>query len=635
MGSFSYFQENFLYMKSMLLGAAFLCFGGLIAQDSLQLADLSSFKSQAGNWQIVGGVEIHPFKDIHDKAPEKKKRRWWQKKNKNKMPEIKALSTEPGTGILINLPSEGKQDALITNWEHGDLMLELEVMMPKGSNSGIYLQGRYEVQLYDSWGVQYPKFSDIGGIYRNWENAPETAFAGIAPSANPARPPGVWQQMKIHFRAPRFNDQGQKTENARFVYVELNGVPMHENVEVPHATGGPISQLEVASGPLMIQGDHGEVAFRNIKYTRFQPATASVSDLTFKAYHGTFNSIEELDKAEVVYEGKSPFIDVRVAEKENNYGLIYEGILHIDQADEYSILAGYGGGARLTLNGKVLDENNTAWSWGGLRSTTYLEPGRYPFKLETIKAAGWWPPVLGFSISTKSTEPVDFHTEESFSRLAYIVPRILVEPEADPKMLRGFVRFEGEKLKSHTMGVGTPEGVHYVYDLESGHVLGMWRGYFVDATPMWRDRGNGSFNPQGDVNWTFDGKGFLNADGEQQFRSTGYSVDAETRLPIFHGKSKHLKYAEKITPNANGTGLQVQMLTESIAEGTQLSQTSLPVYVVAQGKIESIEAGLFKVNERYYIKTANADALRMVEGEGNTQMLTFDMTGTLTYEILW
>ena len=115
-------------MKSLLLGAALLCVGGLMAQDSLQLADLSSFKSQAGNWQIVGGVEIHPFKDIHKEEPTKKKRGWFKKKKK-KAPEVKAVSTSPGTGILINLPSEGKTDALITDWEHGDLMLELEVMM--------------------------------------------------------------------------------------------------------------------------------------------------------------------------------------------------------------------------------------------------------------------------------------------------------------------------------------------------------------------------------------------------------------------------------------------------------------------------------------------------------------------------
>ena len=617
-------------MKSLLLGATLLCMTGVVAQESLSLADLSGFEPQTGNWQIVGDVEMHPFKDIHEKESAKKKRAWFRKKKKKEKTEVKPITTSPGSGILINLPSEGKQDALLTSWEHGDIMLQLEVMLPKGSNSGIYLQGRYEIQLYDSWGVKYPKFSDIGGIYRNWENEPSKAFAGIAPSASPARPPGVWQDLRIHFRAPRFNEKGEKIENARFVSVRLNGVPIHENVEVPHATGGPVSQKETATGPLMIQGDHGPVAFRNIRYTLYESASVSVSDLTYKAYHGAFNSLEELESAELVYEGKSPFIDVRVAEKENNYGVIYEGTLKVDKADQYTLRMPYGGGGRMTLNGEVLDENNTAWSWGGLTHTANLDPGTYPFKLETIKAAGWWPPVLGFSISSPSTEPVDFHTEDSFSRLAYIVPRILVEPESGPRMLRGFVRYPGERqAHSHTMGVGTPEGVHYIYDLEAGHVLGMWRGYFIDATPMWRDRGNGSFNPQGDVSWTFSGKSIESTGGD--FRSLGYTIDSESRMPIFHGKNDHWKYSEKVKPTAERKGLDIKLHFNTLEEGADAASLPAASYTLASGEIKLIEPNLYRVNNRYFIKVLDGSGLQLSE-----ESLTLPVsTSSFHYEILW
>jgi hypothetical protein len=153
----------------------------------------------------------------------------------------------------------------LSNQEHGDLELELEVMLPRGSNSGIYLQGRYEVQLLDSWGVKNPKFGDIGGIYRNWENEKGKIYMGKAPLSNPAKAPGLWQKFKISFRAPRFDAAGNKIENARFVYVDLNGVRIHDNVEVPLPTGGPIENNEKPTGPLMIQGDHGPVAIRNIR----------------------------------------------------------------------------------------------------------------------------------------------------------------------------------------------------------------------------------------------------------------------------------------------------------------------------------------------------------------------------------
>ncbi|NJO01592.1 MAG: DUF1080 domain-containing protein [Bacteroidia bacterium] len=96
---------------------------------------------------------------------------------------------QDGQGILINMNNDTLKDHLLTTWEHGDIELELEVMVPKGSNSGIYLQGRYEVQLLDSWGKADPAYSDIGGIYRNWETEPAKIYAGKAPSPMPPKPP--------------------------------------------------------------------------------------------------------------------------------------------------------------------------------------------------------------------------------------------------------------------------------------------------------------------------------------------------------------------------------------------------------------------------------------------------------------
>ena len=79
------------------------------------------------------------------------------------------LRTEPGTGVLVNQNDETNRDNLLTTWEHGDLELKVDVMIPKGSNSGLYFQGRYEIQLLDSWGKENPTFADLGGIYQRWD----------------------------------------------------------------------------------------------------------------------------------------------------------------------------------------------------------------------------------------------------------------------------------------------------------------------------------------------------------------------------------------------------------------------------------------------------------------------------------
>ena len=95
-------------------------------------------------------------------------------------------------------------------------------MVPKGSNSGVYFQGRYEIQVFDSYGVPAPKYSDCGGIYRRWDpkrGKGNEGFEGQPPRRNASKPPGQWQAFDVVFRAPRFDENGKKTANARFIKV--------------------------------------------------------------------------------------------------------------------------------------------------------------------------------------------------------------------------------------------------------------------------------------------------------------------------------------------------------------------------------------------------------------------------------
>jgi hypothetical protein len=142
-------------------------------------------------------------------------------------------------GELVNtLPSSD----LITRATFTDFRLELEVNVPPGGNSGIYLRGRHEVQVQDDFG-RPPDSRRMGGIYGQ-----------VTPLALPARPAGVWQQFTI-------------TLVGRRVTVVLNGITILDQAEIPGITGGALDSREGAPGPIMLQGDHSGVRYRNIRIT--------------------------------------------------------------------------------------------------------------------------------------------------------------------------------------------------------------------------------------------------------------------------------------------------------------------------------------------------------------------------------
>jgi hypothetical protein len=156
----------------------------------------------------------------------------------------------------------------MTKEDYQDVEVHLEFMIPKGSNSGIYLMGRYEIQILDSFGRGKVGHGDLGGLYQRWDTRrpkKQFGFEGVPPKVNAAKAPGEWQTIDITFRAPRFDAEGKKSENAKFVKVMVNDQLVHENQEAAGPTRAHPLKDEAAKGPIAIQGDHGPIAIRSFK----------------------------------------------------------------------------------------------------------------------------------------------------------------------------------------------------------------------------------------------------------------------------------------------------------------------------------------------------------------------------------
>jgi hypothetical protein len=139
-------------------------------------------------------------------------------------------------GVLINA-SPGND--LVSEQRFDDFKLKAEFRYPKGSNSGIYLRGRYEVQLEDNFGDE-PDSHKIGGVY-----------GYLTPASNAAKKPDEWQTVEI-------------TLVGRHVTIVLNGDPIIQNQAIPGITGGALDSDESKPGPILLQGDHGPVEFRHV-----------------------------------------------------------------------------------------------------------------------------------------------------------------------------------------------------------------------------------------------------------------------------------------------------------------------------------------------------------------------------------
>ena len=176
--------------------------------------------------------------------------------------------SKPGKNIAV-VEKRSKAAYLVTKQSHGDIEAVIEFMVPKGSNSGIYFMGRYEIQVFDSFAKADVEHSDCGGIYQRWGKNKDN---GQPPRVNASTAPGTWQKFEVVFRAPRFDENGSKTENAKFIKVVHNGQLIHENAEVTGPTRAAMkgSLPEETMGPIRIQGDHGPVAYRTFKIKHVQ-----------------------------------------------------------------------------------------------------------------------------------------------------------------------------------------------------------------------------------------------------------------------------------------------------------------------------------------------------------------------------
>lgn len=589
----------------------------------VDLTDLSAFKTVSENWKVARSAYVDRSKE-------------------------RTLSFEEGSGVLVNLPTDEAKENLFTSFEHGDIEVAVDVMMPKGSNSGLYFQGRYEVQLLDSWDVDNPQHSDLGGIYHRWDDdrgKGKEGYEGSAPKMNAAKSPGLWQHFRIIFHAPKFDASGEKTENARFEKVWLNGVLVQENVEVSGPTRAAAFEDEKPLGPLMIQGDHGPVAIKNFGYKTYEDRKVKLTDMAMIEYENGTVAFPDLDSLAPMRKIKTDSISANMASgKRASRILKYDGSMNIPDPGDYlfELKLNEGGGLLLVDNDTVvnLDGDYNLDSLG--LGKVSLQKGNVPFTLIYNKHRAWR---RGFSLEVEGPGIQKYTlTAPNSLDLSGVRPEenIMVQALDEPVAQRSFLMHNGKK-RTHCVSVGTPSGTHFAYDLTLGSLLKVWHGDFLDATEMWHSRGERQLGVPAGFTVSFHGDtefAVLGNEGsvwpenlpeDSEQRSLGYEF-GEDRIPVFSYRLGSSTVSDKMIPSKT-----LRMLHRTI---TANGEQGIWHKVAAGEAIEKLPDGTFIVNdESYFIDFSDSNELNPVvrESNGVEELLVKIPAGEqkIDYNIIW
>ncbi len=396
----------------------------------------------------------------------------------------RVLTTTPGDEMLVHVAKKkDRPDDLVTASDYGDLDLQLDYLLAEGAEATLYLHDVYPVTLADSRGVAAPTARTNGGA------------AGYPPRQHVGRAPGLWQRLRIQFSAPRFDSAGRKTAPARLLRAELNGVTIHEDLQLETPEGGD----ERAEAPIRFAIDRGAVALKDIAIKR----------------------LPELPRQEQ-QNGPDPIL--------------------------------------------VTAQVNTT--------------------------------------------------------------------------LRSFMDIPGGPRVVHAISVGHPQQVHYTYDLDNGSLFQVWRGGFLDATPMWNNRGNGTSKVLGSpihfgvpslavgklattgALWPTDTAG-------TGYKPNGYVLDAQD-LPTFRYHIYGQQVADAIRPLANGEGFDRTVTVMGNTDGLYLRLAVSPT-IVDQGK------GVFLIGDNaWYLKVEEAGKGRpfVRDGQAGKELLV-PITSVIRYSIIF
>jgi len=602
----------------------------VILAQRIALDNFSAFKTPSDNWQIVGNVLINPLVEG-------------------------SFETSHGQDILVGTTSSREVSSkLETIMQYGDATVEFDIMLSHGASAVVWIQGRYGLRMVDSWKADKISLSENGAIIPP-SKLKGADKIGYIPSMNVVRAPGTWQHVKLVFEAPRFGSNGKKIQRARVVSVEQNGVLIQENQYLSAPSNETLFSTEQQEGPLAFQVNKGHIAIKNIEITKYTDQKVEIEELSYQLYLEKFLDDEfiywggaagdqiplpDLTRRKPDKRGNLERIHTRMVRGEgNDFALIYEGKLKIPVTGEYEFEMVRNGVGSFQINGQELTRWDILHYKGQTNGKTSLEAGIHTFKLLYLN---FGQPNAGLFVKSLGIRAHPLHEGGQIPQDSTIEP-ILLTPYDEPLIQRSFLKYDDNQKLLNSVNVGTPNGVHYSYDMATGALVLVWRGSFADATPMWHERGDQPgrhqvLEPTGSVlRLTADQQLWFEENESNKIQRHGYTIN-NSKEPAFNYTIGPVKVKDKILTEKSAPSLKriLQFTNDS-----EYSSRTINYRLASAVNIKKITAGLYSIDgHTYFISLDDGSEPVIIQEEGKQNLIITLKIGSkktkeLTYSVVW
>jgi hypothetical protein len=525
----------------------------------------------------------------------------WQSAEKITLNPVNEKKTQIIEGKSI-VYTKSPNASIVSEIKLQDLKLKFYILQSKSGNTKLNLGDNLSL-IFDMNSID-----SYGAILKNNETITK-------PLTDAKRKEGLWQKVELVLSLTGLNGIPVIEK------VILNDLLIHSNVLLPN--------LKNSDGNLSFTNQTGLLAFKGFEYIGFQKKQPiSISNLSY-TLEETYNADRSFEsKKQEKISGKSNSMTFDIPNNFNKYILHYKGDMNVEKDGIYEFTLEHQGTAKLLIDGEQVVGSGEYLYRNPISDLKEIKAGKHSF--EYIYHPIYWRPVFGVEVSGADFRPYGLNDPKTLPTRQLDGGIFIDNVENKAKTIRSFLNFNTTKL-TKVISVGTPEKIHYSFDLDNGSLLQVWKGKFADVTQMWHERGEPQLlYPSGLLTVLNNEIPFFELNNEAQtkpdvyteFVNAGYELD-ESGIPTYTYNWKNASFTQKFSPSKGGLLCEIT--------GNQISKFG---YTMAIGnEIIKLSDNLYKV-DNFYVEINEKAKVYVIENGGKYHLRT-NLNGKIAYNLTW